>query len=152
MIKQHGNKLAFKKGSEKRLEVTVKEWEGLKKLFEEKQIQLAALEDTVWDLKSREQDIVAQEKELEILKEEVENLGKNIIALAEKKEELKRIVQGYASETSNVELMQLYLREMAIPSIKGIQAINAVGIRAGLEENIYESFIFMKMHEGGIPE
>jgi len=135
---------AFKAGMEKPLEeikasILLKEGE-LEKIYED----IALLEDEVWNLESKGEDVNAAEERLAELKEQVDIKTAELVSENERKEELAIIIQDNKKTVPDADVRQMYLDEIVYPFLEALRSIKSYGLRVISEKDALGGSLYLK--------
>ena len=136
---------AFKAGSNmplKEVEASIILKEGE---LEEIRDRLIVVEDDVWNLETKGEDVSVQQAELEDLRAQLDMKKSEIIVENERKEGLSEIVQGLDKKSLDPESRQFYLEEILYPALDSLKFIKSFGLRNTLNGDAFESSVLFKM-------
>lgn len=138
---------AFKMGSEKPLEevkagITVKTGE-----LQDMRDNIILLEDEVWNLESKGEDMEALQTQINDLKSQIEAKELELSGDRERQQELENILQESARDAPDPALNQLYLDEVIYPVLESLKSIKSYGLRVTSDKDSLESSVFLKVSD-----
>lgn len=142
---QGAQKEAFQKGSARRLADVVKEMESQKQEFEETKERIAALNDEIEKLESRQVDAAMQRADLEQSKEKAKALEEGITDAQARQKELEEIRRGYDRYLVERKNRGEIEANVVSPLLKSFMSLKSWGVRTTLETGAFESNVFLKV-------
>jgi len=138
---------AFKTGSEKPLKeaetnIAVKEGE-LKELRD----KITLLEDEIWSLDTKGEDVSVQQEQFNELKSQIEAKELEVADARERRGELEKIVEENKKSASDPAKRQIYLDKVVYPVLDGLKSIESFGLRFTSEDDILSSSASIKIED-----
>ncbi|HBR14809.1 MAG TPA: hypothetical protein DD723_04600 [Candidatus Omnitrophica bacterium] len=141
------SKLAFKAGAEKRLADTKNGVPLQEGELKDMQVRVDALDKQIAELGAQGLPKDDKEKELQSLKEEMDNKQKDLVAAREQVAELEEVIQGYEKHTKDAAQRQMLLDDLVYPLFKGLRSIKAVGAQTTVDEGSMRTTVLFKTGE-----
>ena len=138
---------AFKSGRQKPLEEVVADIAAKEKELDEIRENIISLEDEIWNMESKGEDVSSQQLKYEDLKNQMDQKKEEIVELNERRKELAKITQEPTQKISEAEIRRVYLTEVVYPILDGFKLMESYGFRSTVSGDSIESTMFLKMAE-----
>lgn len=142
---QDAQKEAFQKGSAQRLADVTEEMEFQKQELEETRKRIAALDEEIEKLESRQADAAMPRADLEQSREKVKALEAGIADARAQQKELEEIRRGYDRYLVERENRGEIEANVVAPLLKSFMFLKSWGVRTTLETGAFESNLFLKV-------
>jgi len=137
---------AFKAGSTLPLEEVRADLQRREKELDGLHDRILPLEDEIWLLETRGEDVSAKKAEKEDVQKQIAAVEVDIAGLRDREADLSKIIPEYKEQAPNPSLRKLYLEEVVNPILDSMKSIKASGLRATVEGDVFESSIILKMN------
>ena len=107
--------------------------------LEQMKVQIADLEDEVWNIETKGGDISIQQTQIEDLRVQMKDKKLEIAGEYERKDDLEGILQENEENAPDPALRQFYLDEIVYPILDSLKSIDSYGLRVTSEKDILKS-------------